>query len=105
MKNRQRPFPITAETPDGVTKTLFLADWSRVLNVPYNTLHERMKQGLSDDEILNTRDRRKAKAITVTVDGRELTLSEWSKIAGVPRQTIVTRLRRGKTGRAAIYGA
>lgn len=79
-------------TIKGETKSL--AEWSIISGLTESTIHKRMKQGLSDEDLIAPAHQ--SKRIKVKYHGKTYTFSELSKETGVPVCTIRKRYEDGK---------
>lgn len=70
-------------------ETHVLKEWSRILNIKYTTLYNRItKSNMSFEEAINY------KKPLFEFNGEEKTLKEWAAIYNIKYQTVVNRLRK-----------
>lgn len=91
-KDRDLTVPLLQKklyTYDGLT--LSVHAWSKRKGMPYFTLWNRLRKGMSIDEALNKVSRNEPR----TYNGATRSLTDWAKIAGLNLGTLKDRLRNG----------
>jgi hypothetical protein len=76
-------------------------EWSRILNIKYDTVWKRIKKGIPPIEAL-TKSKRVSKKILF--NGESHTVYEWAKLFGLKYNVLYMRLRRGVSFKEAING-
>ena len=87
-------------TYNGVKKPL--AQWSQEMNIDYNVLLKRIKNGWSEHRALTTPIRKKAKRRYITYNGVTKTIKEWSMDKGIRYSTLLNRLAVGWSAQDAL---
>lgn len=87
----------TRVTYKNETKTI--VEWSEIVGIPAKVIGERLRDGWSVEEALETPVRTKT---GIEAFGEIHTTTEWSEISGVSRSAIDSRVKRGWTAEAAI---
>lgn len=73
-------------------KTQTMVEWSKELNIPYRTLQDRYKKGLTDIEILN---KKRIDDASITYNGKTQTIKQWAEELNINYATLRTRIYRG----------
>lgn len=75
---------------NGEIKTL--AEWAEILQIPYTTLHGRLRKNLSLSEAISIPSRPKREAIIIEWNNECLTLSQWAKKVGIAKNSLWDRI-------------
>jgi hypothetical protein len=79
---------------DGEVKTL--AEWAEIFQIPYTTLHGRLRKKLSLSEAISIQPRPKREALIIEWNNECLTLSQWAKKVGIAKHSLWDRIyKRG----------
>ena len=91
-------------------ETLTVAEWSHRTGIRMNTIHRRMREGLSASRILAPGKQFSGVVQTradwkrLTMNGETLTVSEWARKTGVSIEAIYRRIRHGWSDERCIVG-
>jgi hypothetical protein len=71
-------------------RTLTMAQWSRMLGIPIETIFERRSKGWPIEKVLSVENFHRR---LITYKGESLSAAEWGKRLGVDRKTITWRIK------------